>query len=69
MKIITKKKLLEKIFYQLEETNELLKSLVDDSNENQKLNWIVLSQDDDIRKLKEKNKELKNKLNQAKTKE
>lgn len=62
MKIITKKKILKKISFQLEETNELLQNLVEDSNENQKLNWIVLSQDDDIRKLKEKNKELKEKL-------
>lgn len=67
MKIITKKKLLEKIFYQLEETNELLQNLVDDSNESQKLNWIVLTQDNDIRKLKDKNKEYKEKIKELKS--
>ena len=43
----------------LDELREIHSILADEQDENKKLNWLLLSQDNDIRKLKEKNKELK----------
>ena len=45
----------------LNELKEIHSILGDEQEENTKLYWLILSQDNEIRKLKEKNKELKKK--------
>ena len=64
MKRISKKRLLNMILDELIEIHSILE---DEQSENKSLHWLLITQDDDIKKLKEKNKELKNKLNQVKT--
>lgn len=60
------RKLLAMILDELIEIHEILDN---EQSENKSLHWLLISQDDDIKKLKEKNKELKNKLKQMETKE
>ena len=43
----------------LNELKEIHSILGDEQEENEKLHWLILSQDNEIRKLKEKNKEIK----------
>ena len=43
----------------LNELKEIHSILGDEQKENTKLYWLILSQDNEIRKLKEKNKKLK----------
>ena len=52
----------------LDELKEINSILADEQDENRNLHWLLLSQDNDIRKLKEKNKELKEICKNDKTK-
>lgn len=59
MKLFKRKNPEEEILKVLKEIHSILE---DEQSENKKLHWLLLSQDNDIRKLKEKNKDLKNML-------
>ena len=50
----------------LAELREIHSILENEQSENQKLYWLLLNQDNDIRKLKEKNKELTKQLKEGK---
>lgn len=67
MKIFKRRK--QKINIQkeiLEELREIHSILENEQSENQKLYWLLLNQDNDIRRLKEKNKELTKQLKEEK---
>lgn len=53
----------------LDELVDVKSILKESQNENKSLNWVILSLEDDIRKLKEKNIDLKNKLKKYEKKE
>lgn len=59
MKLFERKNINKEILQILKEIYSILE---DEQSENKKLQWLLLSQDNDIRKLKEKNKDLKNQL-------
>jgi septal ring factor EnvC (AmiA/AmiB activator) len=49
----------------LEELKEIHSIIEDEQRENRDLNWLLISQDEDIKKLKERNKELKKLLKEV----
>lgn len=53
----------------LEELIEIKEILRETQSENKSSNWIILSLEDDIKKLKEKNRNLKNQLKKEEGKE
>lgn len=50
----------------LEELQDIHSMLEESDNRNQRINWELMSQEDDIKKLKEENKNLKKKLKEEK---
>jgi uncharacterized protein YhaN len=64
MKIFKKRNNIKKEI--LEELKEIHFIIEDEQKENRDLNWLLISQDEDIKKLREKNKELKKELKEVK---
>lgn len=52
----------------LEELQDIHSVMVEIENRNQRMNWELMSQENDIKKLKEENKNLKKKLKEEKCK-